>query len=166
MSSVVCGGELLVSVADEEDLVHKSSKPSSDQRPGPVDPVVGPGPAHQGRPKWYCWVHWGTVEGPTCQNVSTHDKTDGNRCNNSQIALLWINGCGVDCVHQPEGHHDLENKRVPHCHSWRQREGAGGLRNSGTQPNKSLLTTLNCQSNGNNEPLRGMLSLPCRWWKT
>ena len=55
MRSVVCAGELVVGVGvgvgDEEELVHKSSKPTSDQRPGPVYPVVGPGPAHQGWPK-------------------------------------------------------------------------------------------------------------------
>lgn len=43
---VVSGRELLVGLVDEDEFVDKPSKPTTDERPNPVDPVVLPAPAH------------------------------------------------------------------------------------------------------------------------
>jgi len=106
-----------VGVADKDNLVNKASDSTTDERPGPVDPVVGPGPAHDSRPKCHSRVHGCSGEGPTQQNVSANNETNGDGSNNSQIALLGVNGSGVDCVHQTEGHHDLQHQSVANSDS-------------------------------------------------
>lgn len=112
--SVICGWKLLVAVADEEEIVDEASQPTADQRSCPVHPVVVPAPAHHCRTEGDCWVHGGSVESPPGQNVCAHDETDRYGCDCSKTSLLGINGRGIHGVHQPEGHHDLENERVPH----------------------------------------------------
>lgn len=114
LCSVIRGGELLVGMADEEELVDKAGDSTADQWAKPVDPVVVPGPAHHGGSESHSRVHGGSVEGPTSQNVGTNYETDGQGCDGSQTALLGVNGRSVHCVHQPKGHHDLQNDGVPH----------------------------------------------------
>jgi hypothetical protein len=44
-------------VADEEELLHKTGDPAANQRSGPIDLMVLPVPAYQGRAKRHCRVH-------------------------------------------------------------------------------------------------------------
>lgn len=113
--------------ADEAELVDKSSKPTSDQRPGPVDPVVGPVPADQSWAEWHSWVHGGPIKSPTCQDVSCHNETDCNGCNYLQIFPLGVNGGGINGVDQTKSHHNLQHKRIPHRHPRRQGKRRSGL---------------------------------------
>lgn len=49
---VVSGWKLLMGVvANEKNFIDNSSKPTTDKWAGPVDPVVGPAPAHNSWPK-------------------------------------------------------------------------------------------------------------------
>ena len=115
-------------VADKDNLVNKASDSTTDERPGPVDPVVGPGPAHDSRPKCHSGVHGRSREGPTQQNVSADNETNGDGSNNSQITLLGVNGSCVDRVHQTEGHHDLQHQGVANSNSSGESECWNSLR--------------------------------------
>lgn len=114
---VVSGRELLVGVANEDDLVDKPSKPTTDKWPSPVDPVVGPAPAYNSWAEWHGWVHGCSGEGSSNQNVSTNNETNCNWCNNSNITLLWVNGSSIHGVHQTEGQHDLQHQSGTHSNS-------------------------------------------------
>lgn len=112
-SSVISGEQLLVAVlVDEDKLVDESSESTTDKRTSPVDPVVGPRPAHDGWSKSHGWVHGGSAESSTGEDVSSNDETYGDWCDCSETTVLGINGCGVDGVDEPEGHHDLEDETV------------------------------------------------------
>lgn len=93
------GQGLVGVVGDEEELVDDAGDPAADDGPGPVHPVVGPGPAHYRRPEWDCWVHGRAGEGPAGQNVGSHDETNGDWRNCAQISLLWVHGRGIHGVH-------------------------------------------------------------------
>lgn len=123
---VVSGWELLVGVADEDDLVDDSGDATTDERADPVDPVVFPGPANNGRSECDGRVHGCSGEGPTQQNVSANDETNGDGSNGSQTTPLGVNGGSVDSVHQTESQHDLQHQSVTHSNSsWECKCGNG-----------------------------------------
>nr|GMD52843.1 F-box protein At2g39490 [Ipomoea batatas] len=63
--NAVCDWELFMRVASDEDVViDKSGNGGADEGAEPVNPVVGPCPAHQRRPEGHRGVHGGAVEGP------------------------------------------------------------------------------------------------------
>lgn len=98
----------MAGVADKKRIVHNSGEGGADERPGPENPVVLPGEAHQSWPERYRRVHRGAGEGAADENVGSHDETDCNWSNGSDLALVRVDGGGVNRVHQPECHHDLE----------------------------------------------------------
>jgi len=128
---VVSGGELLVGVADEDDLVDNTSESTTNERANPVDPVVGPGPANNGRAECDGGVHCCSGEGPTQQNVGANDETNGDGGDGSQTTPLGVNGGGVDGVHQTEGHHDLQHQSVTHSNSSWESKCGNRLRSTG-----------------------------------
>ena len=120
--------ELLVVVRlDEDDVVNEGSNTGTGEWAQPVDPVVGPGPADDGWAKRDGWVHGGSVEGTASQDVGANNETDSQGCNDANVSLLGVNGCGVHSVDQSEGHHDLEHQGVPDGHAGGQAECSGGL---------------------------------------
>ncbi|MFS7990216.1 hypothetical protein Hanom_Chr11g01056161 [Helianthus anomalus] len=50
-------GQMVMSLVNKEELIDKPSKTTTNQRPNPVNPVIGPGPAHQSGSKRHSWVH-------------------------------------------------------------------------------------------------------------
>lgn len=106
-------------LADEECVIDHPCNATANQRAGPVDPVVCPCPADQGRTEGDRRVHRCTVEGTAGQDVGSNNETNCNGCDDPQIALLWIDRGGIDSVDQAEGHHYLEHQSVPHAHAGR-----------------------------------------------
>lgn len=98
---------------NEEEWVDNGGNGRTNEGTEPIDPVVVPAPANNSGTKGDSGVHGCTVESATDQDVGTHDETNCNGCNNTDVALLGINSGGVDCVNQTEGHHDLKNDCVP-----------------------------------------------------
>nr|GMC63755.1 cytochrome P450 89A2-like [Ipomoea batatas] len=106
--------ELLMMMGANEDVViNQGCNGCTDERAEPVNPVASPCPADHCRAEGDCRVHGGAIKRPASQDVRAHNETDCNGCNRAQIPLLWIHSRGVDSVHQPKGHHDLEYQRVP-----------------------------------------------------
>jgi len=122
---VVGGGELLVGLGDEEQLVDDASEAAADEWADPVHPLVSPLPADEGRAEGHGGVHGRAGEGAADQDVGADDEADGDGGDGAQAALLGVNGGGVHRVHQPEGHHDLHHHRLPHGDAG-QAEGARG----------------------------------------
>lgn len=63
--SIISGGQLLVASVDENKLIDESGESTTDERTSPVNPVVGPCPAHDGWSKSDGWVHGGSTESST-----------------------------------------------------------------------------------------------------
>ena len=104
----VSDGQWLVGIVVEDELVHKACNPTSNQRPSPVNPVVGPVPADQSWPKRYSRVHGCPVKSSTRQNVGTNYETNCNWCNNPNIFYAsFIQGSSINSVNQAKCHHDL-----------------------------------------------------------
>ncbi|BBH04858.1 tonoplast intrinsic protein 1 [Prunus dulcis] len=96
---VVCGGELLMCVwGDVDEIVDKGSNGSADEWAEPVDPVVVPCPADDSGSEGDCWVHGCTIKGTSNQDVGTNNETNCNGGNDAYVALLWVKGCGINCV--------------------------------------------------------------------
>lgn len=70
LKSILRGRKGDVRPDEEAVLIDEPGKPTSDQRPDPVDPVFGPVPAPQRRPEGPGRVHRGTGEGPAGEDVS------------------------------------------------------------------------------------------------
>lgn len=111
---IVCNRELLMMMGANEDVViNQGCNGCTDERAEPVNPVASPCPADHCRAEGDCRVHGGAIKRPASQDIRAHNETNCNGCNRAQIPLLWIHSRGVDSVHQPKGHHDLEYQRVP-----------------------------------------------------
>lgn len=105
---------------DECNLVDDSGESTADERTSPVNPVVGPRPAHNSWSESDGWVHGGSAESSTGEDVSSDDETDSDWCDCSEAAVLGVDGGGVDSVDEPEGHYDLEDESVHGSHSVRE----------------------------------------------
>lgn len=133
-SSVIGDRELFMSdVSDEEGVVDEGGDGGADEGAEPVDPVVVPGPADDGGAEGDGGVHGRAVEGSAGEDVGADDEADGDGSDDSEVPLLRVNGCRVDGVDQPEGHHDLEHQRVPRGHIRRQSERPSFLPNKKTK---------------------------------
>lgn len=97
---------------DEDKIVDYSGESTTNKRTSPVNPVVGPCPAYDGWSESNGWVHGGSAESSTGEDVSSNNETYGDWCDCSETTLLGVNGCGVDGVDEPEGHHDFEDESV------------------------------------------------------
>lgn len=101
-------------VANEEDLIDDAGEPGPDQRPGPVNPVAGPGEGHHGWPECYRRVHGGSGEWTGGEDVSTDDQTNCEGCDDADLTLLRVNGGGVHRVNETESQHNLEDECAPY----------------------------------------------------
>lgn len=84
---------------NEEQLIDNASQAAANQWAGPVDPVLGPRPSHDGGSECHGRVHGSAGEWAAHQNVGGHYETDSDGCYHSQLTLFGVDGGGVNCVH-------------------------------------------------------------------
>lgn len=128
---IITSAKPLTAMANKDELIHKPSKPTANERPNPINPMIFPTPAHHCRPKWCSRVHGCPIKRPTHQNIRSNDETNHNWRHHSQTTppAPRVNGGRVHRVHQPECHHHLQHHRVPHSHATRKFENRYILNN-------------------------------------
>ena len=92
---------------DEEILINEPTKPTTNQRPNPVDPVIGPVPGDQGRPKGPCWVHGGPSEVPTGNSVGPNEKSSKSWAQPINSSPVGVHNGTIDCEQQGESKDNL-----------------------------------------------------------
>ena len=108
-------------VTNKNKLIKKPSKPTAYERPNPVNPMVFPAPAHQGRPKRCSRVHGSPIKRPTHQSIRSNDEANHNRryCSQTFTSAPGVNGGSIHRVHQSKRHHHLQHHSVSHFHTAR-----------------------------------------------
>lgn len=93
---------------DEEELVDERSDGGAGEGAEPIDPVVPPPPADEGRSEGPGGVHGGAVEGAAGEHVGAEDEADGQWRDGAQVTSLRVDRRRVNGVHQPKGHRRLQ----------------------------------------------------------
>lgn len=97
---------------DVEAVVEEAGKRASDERSGPINPVIGPIPAGQRRSEGPGWVHGGAGEVAACQGVGPHDEADEQRRVAGDDSRLRRHHDGVDREDHGEGEHELHEQAL------------------------------------------------------
>ncbi|KAG0452716.1 hypothetical protein HPP92_025380 [Vanilla planifolia] len=119
-----------MAVADEQELVDDSRKPTSDEWADPVDPVVRPHEADECRAEGHRRVHRRAGERTSKEDVGAHDEADRDGGDGPEIPPLGVHSGGVHRVDQTEGYDDLEDKAVDRADAG-ETKGPGGEAGNG-----------------------------------
>jgi hypothetical protein len=96
-------------ISDEHVSIDKSSNPTTNKRPSPVDPVVMEITTSHSWAEGSGWVHGSTREWACSQDVGTHNETDGYGSYGAEGSLLGVSSGCIDSVNQGKCDDDLHD---------------------------------------------------------
>jgi len=114
---------------NEESLIDVTSKATTNERPNPVNPMIGPVSSDQGRPKRPCWVHRSSRVSPTCEDVGPNHKPNQRWPKPSKCSLLGIHHGRIHSEQQRKRQHNLPNYSLTISHTTGQRMNWSCLQN-------------------------------------